>query len=159
MRLESLDGTTNLVVSIAGYEFPDDLSELHTANWLEADLDVQTLHGRGTCRTACMMTWDAARFADWLEALGTQQVGTPTMMGFPEPNLQMQVTGQALRYIRFHVYFILESPGYWKMDDAQEGNRYYIGGVDITVRRAALLAAAESLRSELQNFPVRTPKT
>ncbi len=164
MRLASLDGATNLTATIADYEFPDDLNDLNTANWLEVDLTVQTPHGWGTCRTGCMLTWHAIAFADWLEALGVDRVKTPALMAFPEPNLQLKVTDQSSQHIRLHVTFVLEHPGRWEMDDemdstpVQESKRYYVGEMDFTVRRAALRTAAESWRADLRRFPVRVPK-
>lgn len=166
MRLESLDGATTLKVTILGYEWPDDPRGALPANWLMVDLSVQTLHGWGICRTACMTTWNAADFADWLEALGARPTETPslTQFAFAEPNLQVQVLGQSSRRVRLHIIFILEQPGFWEMDDApalQEGERqarHYCGEGDLTVRPAILRRAAMALRADLQRFPTRTPR-
>ncbi len=116
-----------------------------------------------------MTTWDAVAFADWLQALGTRETrereAPPQLhFGFAEPNLQFRVSSQSARHVRLHLYFILEQPGGWQMDDApeQEGDRQllnYIGEADLTVRHASLRRAAVSLRSDLLRFPVRTPQT
>jgi len=50
MQLESVDGLGELMVTIVGYEFPDDLSDDLTANWLEIDVQVRTPHGVETSR-------------------------------------------------------------------------------------------------------------
>jgi hypothetical protein len=78
-------------------------------------------------------------------------------MIFPEPNLQIWVTHQTVWEITFHMVFILEQPGRWQMDDAHtvDSRNYYIGEMDLTMSYAALLTASESLRAELQNFPIR----
>jgi hypothetical protein len=161
MQLASLDGAGELMVTIAGYEFPDDLSQEDTANWLEVDLSVWTPHGRGSSRVACMTTRSAAEFADWLDALGARRVGTRFPMLFPEPNLQLKVLAWGPDHVSLHVYFILERPGQWEMDDTpdQEGARYYSGEMDLKLRLAALCTAAASLRAELRNFPRREPTT
>jgi hypothetical protein len=36
-----------------------------------------------------------------------------------------------------------------------DSRNYYIGEMDLTMSYAALLTASESLRAELQNFPIR----
>ena len=163
MQLESVDGVGELMVTIVGYEFPDDLIDERTANWLEVDVQVRTPHGSGASRTPCMLTWDVAEFADWLDAFGTP--GTPppsrSYFVFPEPNLQLEVRAQKPQHVGLHVSFILERPGQWEMDDmfAQETDRHYIGAMDLLVSRIALHRAAASLRADLQSFPRRTPRT
>ena len=99
--------------------------------------------------------WDAADFADWLDALGSHQSGSQPPMVFPEPNLQLNVITQTDQEVTLHVYFVLEQPGGWDMDDAIDGRRYYIGVTDLRLPRAALRIAAESLRAELLRFPIR----
>lgn len=163
MHLESVDRLAELRVNIVGYEFPDDLSDERTANWLEVDVQVRTPHGSGTSRTPCMLTWNVPEFADWLDAFGTRD--TPPLFlpyfVFPEPNLQLEVRAQELQHVGLHIYFILVRPGQWEMDDmfAQEADRHYIGAMDILVSRTALRRAATSLRADLQSFPQRTPRT
>jgi hypothetical protein len=160
MRLDSTNGVGQLEVTVAGYEFPDDLSELSAANWLEVDVSVRTPHGWGTSRVACMQTWSAADFADWLAALGAGRIVGKSNMLFSEPNLQFQTGAQTAQEVTVHVWFILELPGEWQMDDAPDADsRHYIGEMDITVPRAALRTAAESLRTELWDFPVRKTKS
>jgi len=108
-----------------------------------------------------MLTWDVAAFADWLDAFGTRGTLPPSLasFGFPEPNLQLEVRAQQPQHVGFHVFFILERPGQWEMDDmsAQETDRHYIGAIDLLVSRTALHRAATSLRADLQSFPQRTP--
>jgi hypothetical protein len=162
MRLESSDGVSALELTIAGYEFPDNLSDRDTANWLEFDLRVRTPHGQGTSRVGLMRTWDTADFADWLDALSARHSRWPgeEYMVFPEPNLQFHATGLWRREIILHVYFILELPGEWEMDDApDEGSNYYSSTMNLRPQRAALQVAATSLRAELRRFPVREAST
>lgn len=158
MWLKSIDNDAELGLTIAGYESLDYLSDRDTANWLEIDVSVQTAHGRGVSRVPCMHTWDAVTFATWLAAFDSHHpLDQNDMLPWlcPEPNLQFQMVSQAAREVIIHVYFILEQPGEWEMDDAKEGRNYYIGTMDLKVRRTDLRAAAESLRAELQHFPVR----
>src|SRR5258708_6660247 len=166
MRLEGSDGVSALELTIAGYEFPDDLSDRDTANWLEFDLRVRTPHGQGTSRVGCMHTWDVSELADYLDALGARRFwlrGVPVPL-FPEPNLQLgcSVLLAALRphRVTLHVSFILERPGEWQMDDAPAAeSTHYIGKMDLKVPRVALREAAASLRAELRRFPVREAST
>lgn len=160
MRLVSLDGASEMAITIAGYECPEDASK-EDANWLEVDVSVRTPHGRGVSRVACMTTWNAVAFADWLDALGARRFGTPSIMLFGEPNLQFQASDQWAHQVMLLVYFILERPGEWEMDDAsqQKSDRHYIGKMQIRVRSSALRMAAASLRAELHRFPIREPRT
>lgn len=137
MRLEGVDGLSELVMDIVGYEFPDDISDEQTANGLEVDVQVRTPHGSGTSRIPCMLTWSVDEFADWLDALGTPSTPPPSLpfFGFPEPNLQFEVRLQKPQHVDSRVSFILERTGQWEMDgmSAQETIRYYIGAI-ISVR-------------------------
>src|SRR5262245_51669297 len=103
MRLAGADGVGDLGATGAGYEFPDGLSEQSTANWLEVDVSVRTPDGWGTSRVACMHTWDAAYFADWLDALGARRSVGESVMLFPEPNLQLRVVPQTAQEVTVHV--------------------------------------------------------
>jgi hypothetical protein len=155
VRLESIDGVGTLEITLAGYESPDEISERSEANWLETDQYVRTGHGQGVSRVACMNTWDAADFADWLDALAARQFLSRRFMVFPEPNLQLEMITQTDQEVTLHVYFILEQPGEWDMDDALDEGRHYIGMMDLWLPRVALYTAAESLRAELLHFPIR----
>ncbi len=156
MQLNGADGIGELRVTIASYEFPNILNEVTAANWLEIDISVRTPHGSGTSRVACMRTWDVVSLADWLDALGAQRPMDCLDIAFPEPNLQIRVVHRMPEELTFHVYFILERPGMWQMDDAHNvDSSNYIGEMDLTVPYAALLTASEYLRTALQNFPIR----
>jgi hypothetical protein len=166
MRLESSDGVSALELTVAGYESPDDLSDWQTANWLEVDLRVRTPHGQGTSRVACMHTWDVSELADWLDAHGARRLWIRAAPFFlaPEPNLQLWFSGLLAALwshrIALHVYFILEQPGEWQMDDASDAeSTHYIGEMGLKVARAALREAAAALRAELRLFPVREAST
>jgi hypothetical protein len=156
MQLKGVDGMREPRITFAGYEFSNNLNDASTANWLEVDISVQTPHGWGTSRVACMHTWDALSLADWFDTLGAQRPVGELEMLFPEPNLQFRVAHQTAREITFHVGFILERPGQWQMDDAHNvDSSNYVGEMDLTMSYAALLTASESLRVEVQNFPIR----
>jgi hypothetical protein len=122
MRLEGNDGVCMLELTNTGYETYDDLSECETTNWqatnwLETDIRVRTPHGWGTSQVACMQTWDAAYFADWLDALSRHRIGIYDIV-FPEPNLALRAVALVMQNVRLQVSFILERPGEWQMDDA-----------------------------------------
>ena len=156
MQLRGADGISELRVTIAGYEFHNTLNDVSAANWLEIDISVRTPHGSGFSRVACMRTWDAVSFADWLDALGARRPVDYLDIAFREPNLQIRVVRQTAREITFHVWFILERPGLWQMDDSHNADSStYAGELNLTVPYAAVLTASESLRVELQNFPIR----
>lgn len=161
MRLEGQDGVCELSWTIIGYEAPEDVSERETSdwrttNWLEAVIRVRTPHGWGVSQVACTQTWDAARFADWLDNVSRRRICI-TGIAFPEPNLALRAVAFLTQHVRLHVEFILEQPGEWHMDNApnQVSNDYYIGEISMNVSRASLRTAAESLRAELKHFPPR----
>ena len=158
MRIEGHDGVSELSLTIVGYETSDDVSQHESANWLETTIHVQTPHGWGVSQAAFMQTWDAALFADWLDALSRhrRRVGLSDMI-FPEPNLALRAVALGTQHIRLLVRFILEKPGEWHMDDASTNanSNNYIGEMSIRVSRASLRAAAESWRAEIERFPIR----
>jgi hypothetical protein len=153
--LESANGSESLEVTVIGYEFPNDTSERGTANWLQADVSVKTQHGWGTSRAPFMHTWDASNLALWLESLSGFDSEVERIMVFPEPNLQLMVIDRTPQDIALHVDFILEQPGNWKMDDAVDNFRSYVGSMNLNLTKVAVLKAAISLRSELGQFPQR----
>lgn len=168
MHLASLDGSAELTLTIAGYAYPNDLSDEVTANWLDVDLNVRTPHGWGTSRADIMLTWNGEQFVYWLDAIATASTELPPMWftggtsldvyPFPE-NLAVSRRAQDPQNIRLEVYFVLELPGHWEMDDSstEYGQHHYVGRMELMVPRAALVSAAESLRAELQRFPRRQP--
>jgi hypothetical protein len=52
MHLKGADGISELSVTLAGYESPNNLNDVTAANWLEVDISVRTPHGSGTSRVA-----------------------------------------------------------------------------------------------------------
>ncbi len=156
MRIEGHDGVSELSLTIVGYETSDDVSQYESANWLETTIHVQTPHGWGTSQVAFMQTWDAAGLADWLDMLGRRPFGVSGMV-FPEPNLALRAVALGTQHVRLRVWFILEKPGEWHMDDASTNanSNYYIGEMSIKVSRVSLRAAAESWRAEIKRFPIR----
>ncbi len=145
MQLKSIDSVAELGLTIAGYEFPNRLLERDAANWLEIDLSVQTTQGWGISRVPCMHTWDATQLAAWLAAFDSRHALDQNDMRSwpcPEPNLQFHIISAAEQEVVMRVNFILEQPGEWEMNDAQEGARYYIGTMDLNWHDGSNVEAA-----------------
>jgi hypothetical protein len=179
MHLESLDGSAELTLTIAGYAFPDNLSSETDVNWLEVDLSVRTPHGSGTSRICPMLTWNGDQFVEWLEAITAvdsapppplsflpypnnlvvnvlakdpQNKGLPPYIisGFPFPdNFSVSVLAKDPQNIRLEVYFVLELPGHWEMDDSSADLIY-----PHYVGKMELMVPQAALRSAAASFRV-----
>jgi hypothetical protein len=156
MRLEGSDGISELRLTVVGYETSDDVSQHEAANWLESVIHIQTPHVWGSSLVAFMQTWDAAGLANWLDMLGRRRFGVSGIV-FPEPNLAFRAVALGTQRVSLRVWFILEKPGEWHMDDASTNanSDNYIGEISLKVSRASLRAAAESWRAEIERFPPR----
>jgi hypothetical protein len=109
-----------------------------------------------------MLTWNGDQFVEWLEAITAVDSAPPPLSCLPYPNnLVVNVLAKDPQNIRLDVYFLLELPGHWEMDDssAEYGQDHYVGSMELMVPQAALRFAAASFRVELQRFPRRKPES
>ena len=137
---------TEFELTISGYQNPDQTSEPFDADWLK--IDIRVVHPKGTWRIIdpCLLTWEVQAIAEWFDKLAS---GTMSNLeqDFVEPNLSMKLIGNKLR-----VYFELECRPPWARSSYANLNDLWI---DLDTAPTDLRHAADSLRLQLNRFPVR----
>jgi hypothetical protein len=148
MRLESADALFEL--QIRGYQFPVMESEDYDSNWLRIHGTVRHPRGSWTFEDPCLLTYEVAALATWLEQISTNGFADDRI-GFIEPNLEFrwfhESGGEILR-----VYFELESRPAWAPSTSVGELDLWI---DFHLGENDLGAAAKSLRNGLAKYPQR----
>ncbi len=151
MLLRSADGS-ELELGIAGYEFPRGGLGEDDDNWLRIRVQVGSPRGSWEATAPTMQTWEIARLADWLEDASRRRVAPFARLEFLEPSLAFEVRRVADGWVALRAYFELQLRPAWAW-------RGYVGEpdlwVDLAVATEELGVASESLRVELERFPVR----
>jgi hypothetical protein len=145
MILKNTNGN-QLAISIGGYEFPATKEDKYDANWLLIDMEAAIGGRLWRTRHPCLLTWEVAGLADWLDAIG-DGVEWSAQLGFTEPNLCF-VVGRESGAIRLRTYFRLEYRPPW----AARGADLW---VELPVSRDDLRSSASSLREDLAKYPYR----
>jgi hypothetical protein len=150
--LKGSDGQS-LALSLAGYQFPDLASAEYDSNWLTVTIDVA--HPRGNWRASdpCLLTYEAARLAAWLDGI-TPESAVGSEESFVEPCLVFSIVdangGRALR-----VYFELECRPAWASARAAGQEDLW---VQFPLSELDLKAAARELREQLLRYPQRAAR-
>ena len=136
-------------LEILGYQFPGIVGEEHDSNWLLVRVRVNSSGRSWQAEDPCLLTWEVARLADWLEDECIK--GEPSECGFLEPNLEFEVLLSAGRSLVLRVYFELEMRPDRRKFCAGERDCF----VEFAIAELDLRAAANDLRQQLTRFPER----
>jgi hypothetical protein len=137
-----------LKLQIVGYQFPDMPFAEYDSNWLIIRGDACIGGRTWSFRFPCMLTYEVARLADWLEALSRGEQAK-AYCGFIEPNLDFElISSDLLRVIVAH-----ESRPPWSDDQFGESNF-----IDFPRDPEMLRVAAASLRDALAIYPQRAKR-
>jgi hypothetical protein len=145
MRLAT---STNFAVElcIVGYQFPDSHSAEYDSNWLVIKGQVRHPRGNWNFREPCLLTYEAAQLADWLESVAAD-CETSSDAGFIEPNLAFEVvTAEFGRILR--IIFSAESRPPW----ASQGVNVIL---EFPVAELNIAEAIREWRDQLWLFPQR----
>ena len=170
MHLRSADGR-ELDLAILGYQFPH-LNDYDDGNWLNVRVRVTDPRGSWERSDPCLMTFEAAELAVWLEAVaveapminrsfskesGRPPEGVPLRLfdsaEFLEPNLRFELIARADNDAVIRVYFELELRPPWAPVSWEGGPEE--AWMDFRVSPTDLKAAAKSLRVEVAGYPIR----
>jgi hypothetical protein len=137
-------------LKIAGYQFPELADAPYDSNWLIVEGRVSIDDRLWEFRDPCLLTYEAASFAHWLErhAVGGM-VGDELF--FTEPNLSVRRVSDG----SFRVYFAFECKPPWAPAEGAGWEDYF---VEAPTDRAMLQAAANAFREALKLYPQRTPE-
>ena len=133
------DEDTSFALNVVSYQFPQ-ADDYWDANWLVIRVDVRNHEGKWSRTGAVLLTGEAAKLADWLEAPNGE-------VEFLEPDLVFEAIEGRVR-----VWFQLGLRPDW-------AERQWVGErdlyVDLTVSAEELSAAAAELRQQLSEHPPR----
>ena len=147
MRLQGREGN-ELGLSIVGYQFPGETVDPWESNSLLVALRVVSPRGTWEVVDPCLTTWEAARLAAWLAAVGVGPEGGTRILA--EPNVSVCATPTGGR-LQLRICFELENRPPWA--PTIRGGRDLC--VDLDVSRADAVAASASLRGDVRRFPRR----
>jgi hypothetical protein len=152
MRLTSADSSFNM--TILGYQHPDAAGEPYDANWLSIHVEAAGPGGAWTGTDSCLLTYEAARLADWLEAVANQKESAPAI-SFLEPVLLFRVfNGPAGKTLRVHFGNPI-NPSWRALDRTTPAPASPDIYLDFPLFEADPGAAARDLRQELRRYPRR----
>jgi hypothetical protein len=152
MRLVGSEGSLEL--TLVGYQYPQLATAPYDSNWLNVEVRVQHPRGSWTAQDPCLLTYDVAGLADWLEAVAVGRE-TDAEHGFMEPDLLFRAgtDSSGTRFVR--VYFELELRPAWAPFDGAPMEDLFL---DVPAEPAQLSAAARSLRDQLARYPQRAER-
>jgi hypothetical protein len=156
MKLNAKDASFYL--TILGYQYPDAAGEPYDANWLSIHVEAVGPDGAWTGTDPCLLTYEAARLAEWLDAQASGKE-VPPAISFLEPVLLFRVVvSEPGKTLRVH-FGNLINPSWRQLDRAQARERDQRASpdlwLDFPLAEADLAAAARELRLQLKRYPDR----
>jgi len=149
VKLVGSDGQS-MELTIQGYQFPEHATAKYDSNWLIVAVEVSNPRGAWRASDPCLLTYEVARLAEWLEAVAEGGEPSP-QVGFIEPNLEFHVVqrkgGRVLR-----VLFGLELRPTWAQSDLEWAEEV---SVEFPIGDLDLQEAAQDLRQQLRRYPQR----
>jgi hypothetical protein len=101
----------------------------------------------------CMLTWEAARLAGWLEILSIPTFVFKPYMGFIEPVLRFEIDSFETGAFIIRIGFELELRPPWETSKIVNEDKTYWVTLIVTTNELAL--AAKDLDAQLEQFPLR----
>jgi hypothetical protein len=152
MKLTSPDASFYL--TILGYQYPDAAGEPYDANWLSIHVEASGPGGAWTGTDPCLLTYETARLADWLEAVARGADPSPAI-SFLEPVLLFRLvnTDQG-KTLRVH-FGNLINPSWRQLEGLGDPGANPDLWLDFPLAETDLAAAAQSLRQQLKRYPDR----
>ena len=139
-----------LELTVVGYQFPTVEHDRWDSNWLNIKISAKNDRGSWSATDASLLTDEVEDLAGWFEAIAERRQAA-TELEFTEPNLSFELI-QADGRVRLRTWFELELRPRWAPWREFPARDLY---VDLDADERDLLAAAESLRVQLREFPPR----
>ena len=150
MLLASPEGQS-FELRILGYQYPQEATVEYDSNWLQVQGNVAHPRGNWTFRDPCLLTYEAARLATWLESVA-HGCSADSELSFREPNIWFEQLPNPAGS-RLRIYFELESRPSWAPSKTVDEADCF---VDVPTVALDLQRAASSLREQLSRYPQRT---
>ena len=151
MRLVSAEGHS-LELRVLGYLYPREARAEYDSNWLNIEARVAHPRGNWSFQDPCLLTYEVAHLADWLEAVACGR-STDAEASFTEPNLRFEHVPSLANGLR--VYFELESRPPWASSRVVDEADCFI---EFPVSELDLRRAAASLREQTKRYPKRAQR-
>jgi hypothetical protein len=152
MKLKSPEAS--LYLTILGYQYPDAAGEPYDANWLSIHVEAAGPGGAWTGTDPCLLTYEAARLAAWMEAVAAGQKASPAI-SFLEPVLLFRlIDGEQGRTLRVH-FGNLINPSWRQLEGTREPGLNPDLWLDFPLAEVDLAAAARELLQQLKRYPDR----
>ncbi len=156
MKLTARDASFYL--TILGYQYPDAAGEPYDANWLSIHVEAAGPEGAWTGTDPCLLTYEAARLAAWLDGVASGE-DVPPAISFLEPVLLFRRReGENGTTLRVH-FGNLINPSWRHLerarDQAQERRLNPDLWLDFPLVEMDLASAASDLRQQLKRYPNR----
>ncbi|MBI3351265.1 MAG: hypothetical protein HY036_01660 [Nitrospirae bacterium] len=149
MKLIGTDGQM-FELRIVGYQYPDLETEEFDSNWLQIEGKVTHPKDSWTFTDPCLLTYEVAELAKWLESLAENRALSRTLR-FIEPNLSFEFRENPFpRTLR--IYLDLEARPRWARGEKANAEDIW---VEFPVSDDVLRQAADSLRRQLEKYPKR----
>ncbi len=152
MRLTS--AASSFFLTILGYQHPDAAGEPYDANWLAIHVEAAGPEGAWTGTDPCLLTYEAARLADWLEDVAAGKE-PPRAISFLEPVLLFRLVDDR-QTLRVH-FGNLINPSWRSITSRRPsaGTENPDLWLDFPLAETDLAAAAHELRQQLRRYPSR----
>ena len=152
MKLTAQDASFYL--TILGYQYPDAAGEPYDANWLSIHVEAAGRDGAWTGTDPCLLTYEAARLAAWLDGVASGK-DVPPAISFLEPVLLFRVVdGDTGKILRVH-FGNLINPSWRQLDRKQDRGANPDLWLDFPLAEIDLTSAAGDLRQQLRRYPNR----
>ncbi len=158
MKLTSPNASFYL--GILGYQYPDAAGEPYDANWLSIHVEASGPQGAWTGTDPCLLTYEAARLADWLDAVANGEDASPAI-SFLEPVLLFRlIDGERIgsadrgKILRIH-FGNLINPSWRQLNIKREPGSNPDLWLDFPLSETNLAAAASELHQQVKRFPDR----
>jgi len=140
-------------LELLGYQYLDAEGEPYDANWLQVRVDAVGPQGAWSVTDPCLLTSEAARLAEWLEAVGSGAAAAPAI-SFLEPGLlfrQVEREGGE-RFLRVHFGSLIH-PGWASAAPVPGANPDL--WLDFPLAEIDLRTAVRTLKEQLKKYPRR----
>ena len=137
-------------MTVVGYEFPQSGRQPYDADWLKIRVDVKHPRGDWSKTDACLLTWELAELANWLNTMASPAPNHP-QIEFMEPELRFEWSGGGENLLRIHLNYSLRPP--WSPYHGPNQEEDLV--LAFPLNPETLRAAARSLVEETKKFPVR----
>ena len=149
MIIKGIDNQS-LELNVVNYQFPENLSNKHDANWLDIEIKVDSKFGKWQTVDPSLLTFDVVKIIKFLKEVNNGSIDEKALY-FLEPNLAIHYQGNFNGLARLRFCFNAE----FKPVGAADSKDYYL---DADFNEQQILNLLSNFEEVLENFPIRDVK-